>query len=69
MRLVLAAVSRAIVMGNAYMRECQALDIEPDGMATAGRIMGIIGTIFLVLTLILVLLYVAMFAALIVFNP
>jgi hypothetical protein len=37
--------------GNAYMRYCAISEVKPDGMAVAGRIMGMIGTFFLVLNL------------------
>jgi len=35
----------AWVMGNNYIRDCQARRIQPSGMGTAGRICGIIATI------------------------
>lgn len=35
----------AWVMGNTYMRQCHHRNVEPDGVATAGRICGIIGTV------------------------
>lgn len=35
----------AWIMGNNYMRQCRALGAPPDGVATAGRVCGIIGTV------------------------
>jgi hypothetical protein len=50
----------AFMMGNSYVAECRAAGVEPDGMGTAGRIMGIIASVFLVLQLAFVVLYVGM---------
>lgn len=35
----------AWVMGNTYMSQCRRMRVEPDGVATAGRICGIVGTV------------------------
>ena len=32
------------MMGNNYMNQCILEDVEPEGLATAGRILGMIGT-------------------------
>ena len=32
----------AWVMGNSYVAKCRAVGVEPDGLAVAGRIMGMI---------------------------
>ena len=37
--------------GNTYRDTCMILEVPPDGLATAGRIMGIVGTILLGLSL------------------
>ena len=42
----------ALLQGNAYMAECRQNRVQPDGLAVAGRILGIIGTIILALGLI-----------------
>lgn len=39
----------AWVQGNSYRRACREQGVEPDGLATAGWILGIIGTVFLIL--------------------
>lgn len=38
----------AWVQGNGYRRACQEQGVEPEGLATAGWILGIIGTILLI---------------------
>lgn len=58
----------AFVMGNAYMRDCEAMGEEPDGLAKAGRVMGIIGTVFLALTVVLLLLYMVLIGAVIAMD-
>ena len=35
----------AWVMGNTYMAQCRRMRVQPDGVATAGRICGIVGTV------------------------
>ncbi len=44
----------AWIMGNNYKRQCEELGVEPDGAGTTGRILGIVGTVLLVLSLCLV---------------
>jgi hypothetical protein len=39
----------AWIQGNDYVNRCQAAGVEPDGLAVAGRIMGIIATGLMVL--------------------
>ena len=39
----------AFFLGQKYRRECMERGIEPDGLATAGWVMGIVGSIFLLL--------------------
>ena len=46
----------AWVMGNSYVAKCRALGVEPDGLAVAGRIMGMIVTGLMILGFILGLL-------------
>ncbi len=41
--------------GNSYARTCKALEVQPNPMATVGRILGIIGTIPLILIPVFVL--------------
>ena len=48
----------AWIMGNNYVRDCQMEGIQPDGLGVAGRIMGIIGTIMLTLSLGIFVLYI-----------
>lgn len=47
----------AFIMGNGYLKECAAWDIEPDGLGKAGRILGLVGTILFVLQFVAVGLY------------
>ncbi len=35
----------AWIRGNSYLRECRARNVQPNGMAVAGRIMGMVQTI------------------------
>lgn len=55
----------AWVQGNDYLARCRAAGVEPDGLAVAGRILGIIATVLLIIgaavTLLLVIF--AVFAA------
>ena len=46
----------AWVQGNTYMAECKARGIEPEGLAVAGRILGIIATLLAILGVVLVVL-------------
>ena len=39
----------AWVQGNDYMNACRRLGVEPDGLAVAGRILGMIATILMIL--------------------
>lgn len=55
----------AIIMGNSYMKECVALGIEPDGLAKAGRILGIVGTVLFGLSLVIAALYFVFIAVII----
>jgi len=48
-------------MGTAYKAECMALDIEPEGLAKAGYILGIVGTAILALNLLTLLLVIPIF--------
>jgi uncharacterized membrane protein YjgN (DUF898 family) len=48
----------AFVMGNKYRAACAMEGVEPEGLATAGWIMGIISSILFCLTLALVALYI-----------
>lgn len=43
----------AWVMGNSYMAKCQAMSVEPEGLAVAGRILGIIATCLLILGIVI----------------
>ncbi len=39
----------AWIMGNSYEKNCRAMGCEPDGAGTAGKILGIIATVLLIL--------------------
>ena len=43
----------AWVQGNTYMEECRRAGVEPEGLAVAGRIMGIISCVLLIVVLII----------------
>jgi hypothetical protein len=43
----------AWVMGNSYLAKCRAMSVQPDGLAVAGRILGIIATILLILSVVI----------------
>jgi hypothetical protein len=45
----------ALIKGNTYRSTCRAMGVQPNGLATAGWILGIIGTVLLGLTLLWVL--------------
>ena len=47
----------ALIMGNKYRAACAEVGVEPDGMATAGWILGIVGTVLLCITLAILLVY------------
>jgi len=55
----------AWIMGNTYMREAEALGVQPNGMAVAGRILGIVSSVLMLLSLLMfafiIVIYVAMF--------
>jgi hypothetical protein len=38
----------AWISGNSYEAQCRAMGVAPDGLGTAGKIMGIIGTLILI---------------------
>lgn len=40
----------AWVQGNTYMAKCRNMRVEPEGLAVAGRILGIISTILLIIS-------------------
>ncbi len=40
----------AWIMGNSYLAQCRAMGVEPDGLAVAGRIMGMVACILLILS-------------------
>ncbi len=46
----------AWIMGSSYTKQCAQLGVQPDGAGTAGKILGIIGTVFLFLGIIGVIL-------------
>lgn len=50
----------ALIMGNNYMAQCEMDGVEPDGLGKAGRILGIVGTVFLGLGIVFGLLYFVM---------
>lgn len=54
----------AWIMGNSYMAKCQAMSVEPEGLAVAGRILGMIGTGLVILWVVVVALFVCSGAAL-----
>jgi len=39
----------AWLMGNSYLSKCRAMSVQPEGLAVAGRILGIIGTCLMIL--------------------
>ena len=42
----------AWIMGNSYEQRCRAMGVAPEGMAQAGKVMGIIGTILIALAVV-----------------
>ena len=44
----------AWIMGHSYMRQCRAMGVEPEGLARAGYILGMIQTILIILAIIFV---------------
>ena len=47
----------AWTMGNDYVKRCQAMGVEPDGLGVAGRIMGMIASIMMIVGVCFVVLY------------
>lgn len=45
----------AWIMGNSYLERCRSLRIEPDSLAVAGRIMGILVSVLMGLGLLVML--------------
>ena len=43
----------AWIMGNTYMAKCREMSVEPEGLAVAGRILGIIATCLLILSIVI----------------
>jgi len=56
----------AFILGHQYRRACMEQGVEPDGLATAGWVMGIIGSIFFVMALIALILYFGAFCVMFV---
>ena len=44
----------AWIMGNTYMAKCREMNVAPEGIAVAGRILGIISTCFLAISLFII---------------
>ena len=44
----------AWVQGNTYLATCRRLRVQPEGTAVAGRILGIISTILLIISVVVV---------------
>jgi hypothetical protein len=53
----------AWIMGNSYRDQCRARNEIPNGLGEAGRIMGMIGTFFLLVPLIFIFIFVFIGAA------
>lgn len=51
----------AFFMGQGYKRDCLAEGMRPSGLGEAGRIMGLVGSILMVLSFILLGLYFCLF--------
>ncbi len=47
----------AFIMGNNYRKACAMEGVEPEGLGTAGWVLGLVGTIILGLSLVLGCLY------------
>jgi len=45
----------ALVMGNSYRKECAYAGVEPEGLGTAGWVMGIISSILMVISFVIFL--------------
>ena len=50
----------ALIMGNKYLADCELNGVEPDGLGKAGRILGIVGTVFFALGLVVMVLYIGL---------
>ena len=48
----------AFYFGQNYLAECEELGVEPEGLAVAGRLMGLIGSIILAIALLIFLAYI-----------
>lgn len=42
----------AWIKGNAYLAQCRAMGVEPESPAVWGRVLGIVGTILLIVALV-----------------
>jgi len=42
----------AWVQGNTYMQKCRNMGVEPEGLAVAGRILGMISSILFIISLV-----------------
>jgi hypothetical protein len=49
----------ALYLGNKYRQECAAAGVNPEGLGTAGWVLGIVGTVILILTAVFLLVYFA----------
>lgn len=47
----------ALIMGNKYRRACAEVGVQPEGLGQAGWILGIVGTILLCISLVILLIY------------
>ncbi len=50
----------AWIQGSSYRSTCRIMEVQPNGLATAGWVLGIIGTVLLMLSLVFVALSVAL---------
>jgi hypothetical protein len=48
----------ALILGNKYRRECALAGEAPQGLGTAGWVLGIIGTVYFCILLLVALLYI-----------
>ncbi len=46
----------AWVQGNTYMQKCRNMGVEPEGIAVAGRILGMISSILMIISFVLFIL-------------
>ena len=47
----------AWILGNNYLKKCRQMNVQPEGMAVAGRILGIIATVFWILWIIALVIF------------